>query len=72
MSDLLIAIVAIAIVIGIFLICRELVCWYWKINKHISLMEENNELLRMLVAQNSTKQKEAVEMSKEESKDEVN
>ena len=24
----------------IFLICRELVCWYWKINKSVDLMEQ--------------------------------
>jgi hypothetical protein len=30
----------------IFLIARELVCWYWKINRIVSLLEENNRLLR--------------------------
>ena len=33
-------------IIIIFLICRELVCWYWKINKIVSLMEEQNNLLK--------------------------
>jgi hypothetical protein len=30
----------------IFLIARELMCWYWKINRVVSLLEENNRLLR--------------------------
>ena len=33
-------------VIIVFLICRELICWYWKINKLVALMEEQNSLLR--------------------------
>ena len=33
----------------IFLICRELVCWYWKINRIVALMEEQNSLLKSLV-----------------------
>lgn len=24
----------------IFLFCRELVCWYWKVNKSVQLMEQ--------------------------------
>ena len=35
-------------IIIVFLICRELVCWYWKINKIIVLMEEQNKLLTIL------------------------
>ena len=33
-----------------FLILREIACWYWKINERIALMQEQNELLRKLVA----------------------
>jgi len=32
----------------VFLICRELMCWYFKINRMVALMEEQNELLRRL------------------------
>jgi hypothetical protein len=38
-----------AVIIGaivIFLICRELMCWYWKINRIIALLEEQNNLLK--------------------------
>jgi hypothetical protein len=44
--------ILIGVIVGliiIFLICRELVCWYWKINKRITLMEEQNELLSNLI-----------------------
>ena len=33
------------VLIAIFLILRELNCWYWKINKKIELQEKTNELL---------------------------
>jgi hypothetical protein len=42
-------IIIIGVIIGaiiLFLICRELVCWYWKINRIIVLLEEQNNLLR--------------------------
>ena len=42
-------------VIVIFLICRELVCWYWKINRIVILLEQQNNLLsRMLSVDEST------------------
>ena len=31
---------AIIILVIVFLICREIVCWYYKINKAISLLEK--------------------------------
>lgn len=47
----LLVILAISIVVGIllFLLLRELVCWYWKINLRIELAEEQNLLLKQLV-----------------------
>ena len=41
--------IIIGIIIGLivlFLICRELICWYYKINKIVELMEEQNSLLK--------------------------
>lgn len=29
----------------IFLLCRELVCWYFKINIKINMMDEQNQML---------------------------
>jgi TctA family transporter len=43
--------IIIGVIIGIivlFLICRELICWYWKINRIVALMEEQNALLKEL------------------------
>lgn len=32
--------IALTIVAVIFLVCRELMCWYWKINRTIELLEK--------------------------------
>ena len=37
--------ILIIISVVVFLICRELICWYWKINKTVALMEEQNRLM---------------------------
>ena len=40
-------IVALVILFGIFLIMRELMCWYWKINEVVSLLKSiDNKLSR--------------------------
>lgn len=36
--------------IGLFLILRELFCWYWKINKRIEQQDEIIQLLRSIIA----------------------
>lgn len=33
------------IMLGIFLLGREVYCWYFKINERVRLLEETNELL---------------------------
>lgn len=35
-----ISVIGVAVVVGIFLLCREALCWYWKINLRLTLMEE--------------------------------
>lgn len=42
--------IVIVVAIIIWLICRELNCWYWKINKRISQLEEMNKTLENLVS----------------------
>jgi len=37
--------ITIAILMVIFLICRELMCWYWKINEMVSLLKSIDEKL---------------------------
>jgi hypothetical protein len=46
MSDLVTLITALAIALIIFLFCRELVCWYFKINKTVELLEEIRDSLK--------------------------
>ncbi|UAM97741.1 hypothetical protein K8354_15800 [Polaribacter litorisediminis] len=38
-----------------FLLIREIVCWYYKINIRIELQKETNSLLRRLVEKNESK-----------------
>jgi hypothetical protein len=41
--------IIIGIIIGLiilFLICRELICWYYKLNRIVALLEEQNNLLK--------------------------
>ncbi|HNX54847.1 MAG TPA: hypothetical protein PKO30_04640 [Prolixibacteraceae bacterium] len=42
-------IIYIVLAIALFLILREVACWYWKINERKALMEEQNELLKELI-----------------------
>ena len=37
--------VILLIALGIFLLLRAFLCWYWKIGRRIELMEEHNALL---------------------------
>lgn len=37
------------VAIVIFLVCRELNCWYWKINAHLELMENANSKLAAIL-----------------------
>ena len=49
-QDLLLFILVISlIIIFIFLLIREILMWYWKINKRIELFVENNKLLKDLI-----------------------
>jgi hypothetical protein len=48
----------------IFLLCRELICWYYKINRMVVLMEDQNELLRkLLVKQNGIEDSKEIRIS---------
>ena len=42
-------IIAILVSIGVFLLLREVFCWYYKINDLKKIMEEQRYLLRRLV-----------------------
>lgn len=38
-------------IVAVFLICREIVCWYWKINKSIKNQEEIIRLLKKIAGE---------------------
>ena len=40
------AVIALVILVVIFLVFRELVCWYWKINRMVELLENIDATLR--------------------------
>lgn len=41
------------VAIVVFLIGREIVCWYWKMNETISLLKEIRDLLKSSVSEES-------------------
>jgi len=45
-STILVVLVILAV---IFLILREVMCWYWKINERISLQKEQNLILKRIL-----------------------
>ncbi|UJX42433.1 hypothetical protein K9F62_07130 [Desulfovibrio sp. JY] len=49
-GGLLSFLITLAILALIFLVCREIVCWYWKINRAMELLERQNLLLERIEA----------------------
>ena len=48
-SNIGLSIVGILIAIGLFLLLREVFCWYNKINERLKLQQETNEHLRKIL-----------------------
>lgn len=42
--------IALGVILVIFLVCREFVCWYFKINLRQSEMETQSAILRKILA----------------------
>lgn len=40
------ALIAVVVVLVIFFVGRELICWYWKINLQVELLTEIRDLLK--------------------------
>ena len=38
--------IALVVVVAVFLICRELLCWYWKINERLTCLKDIRDLLQ--------------------------
>ena len=48
-------VLVVVLIVAVFLLCREIVCWYWKINKVIANQEEIIRLLKKIAGEgNST------------------
>jgi predicted Holliday junction resolvase-like endonuclease len=62
------AIFVLIIVVLIFLVLRELVMWYWKINKIVDLLENIESGINALVADKNRKDGEAEHSSVPETK----
>ena len=43
--------IAVIVLVLVFLLLREVNCWYWKINKRIELMQVQNDLLRNILSE---------------------
>lgn len=56
LQELVILIIAVLICIGIFLVLRAVVLWYWKIDRIVTNQEIQNRLLQEIV-QSINKQK---------------
>ena len=52
-EGIIIILVAIGLLIVVFLICREIICWYYKINLRVSLQTESTKYLKVF-QKNST------------------
>ena len=39
-------IIAIAVVVVVFVVFRELVCWYWKINAGLEVLTEIRDIMK--------------------------
>ncbi len=48
MSSYLIGLALIASTLAIFMIGREIVCWYWKLNRVVELLESIEKLLKSM------------------------
>lgn len=46
MSALMDLIVILVVWLVVLLICREIVCWYWKMNETVKVLKEIRDLLK--------------------------
>jgi hypothetical protein len=47
-GDIAKVLIGLSVLVLIFLICREIVCWYWKINESIAVLKEIRDQLRVV------------------------
>lgn len=66
---LLYLIIVLVIIVALFFLLRELICWYWKINERISQQETIISLLHQLVSNKNVSVNTINELSGKEKKD---
>lgn len=73
MNDLGLFIIVVIVAIGLLLLCREVNCWYLKINRRISLMEQmldkQNEIISFLKEDRNRKVSSDIKEKQNEIKD---
>jgi hypothetical protein len=63
-QEIILTIVLLIVLILLFLALRKFVCWYYKINKRIELMEETNQLLKKITIKSPEEETSDVEKNK--------
>ena len=56
-QTILITVLVVAICVIVILILRNVICWYWKINKMVKLLESMEQKLAFLSSTTSIKDK---------------
>ena len=57
-QEILLIISVLVVVLFLFLICREIVCWYYKINERNEILREQNEILKNIYKEMKNKEVE--------------
>lgn len=63
MSSFLLTVLGILFAVGLFLLLREVFCWYSKINERLKLQQETNALLKKILEYQSVNNKVIEEKS---------
>jgi hypothetical protein len=58
-QEILLIISVLSVVLFLFLICREIVCWYYKINERNEILREQNEILKNIYKEMKNKEVES-------------
>ena len=62
MEQIILSITILAVIALVFILGRELLCWYWKINQHISNQAKQIELLENAIRQITENQRRSINL----------
>lgn len=62
MEQIILSITILAAIALVFILGRELLCWYWKINQHISNQAKQIELLEKAIKQITENQRRSISL----------